>query len=285
VSAVTPTSVTISGPPTYLKAFTEAVSLKPHYLPIETPYHAKHLFSLSDVNEVVGNFHNDVLQFYSPRIPLLSASSGKTFSATTFKALLHGVVSDTLCEQVRLDTVLQSCVESVFHETAFKRISIFPVSSNAAQVFSSTLSKSKTLEVSINDLFNVDASATQSAQPSGKFQDSKIAIIGFSGRYPDSASNEEFWDLIHNGRDVHREIPADRFDWKAHYDPTGKKKNTSRIKHGCFIKEPGVFDARFFNLSPRESENTDPAQRYDISPSVLLDCANTKAQTSNYRYL
>jgi naphtho-gamma-pyrone polyketide synthase len=263
----------------------EAASLKPYYLPIETPYHAKHLFSISDVGEVVGDFHNDVLQSYSPRIPLLSASSGKQFSATTFKALLHAIVSDTLCEQVRLDVVLQSCVEDVFHQTAFKRLTIFPVSSNAAQVFASTLSKSKELEVSINDLFNIDTSAKQPAQPSGKFQDSKIAIIGFSGRYPDSASNEEFWDLIHNGRDVHREIPADRFDWKAHFDPTGKKKNTSRIKYGCFIKEPGVFDARFFNLSPRESENTDPAQRSDIGFTALVDGTNTNIQTSNYCYL
>lgn len=256
----------------------EAASLKPYYLPIETPYHAKHLFSPSDVDQVVGNFHNDVLQSYTPRIPLLSASSGKQFSATTFQGLLRSIVSDTLCEQVRLDLVLQSCVDEIFRETAFKRLSIFPVSSNAAQVFSSALSKSKQLEVSINDLFNVDASATQPAQPSGKFQDSKIAIIGFSGRYPDSASNEEFWDLIHNGRDVHREIPADRFDWKAHFDPTGKKKNTSRVKYGCFIKEPGMFDARFFNLSPRESENTDPAQRYELSPQECQSIANVKAR-------
>jgi naphtho-gamma-pyrone polyketide synthase len=165
-----------------LKAFIDATSLKPYYLPIETPYLAKHLFSLSDVDEVVGEFHSEVLQSYSPRMPLLSASTGKQFAATTFKDLLYSVVSDTLCEQVRLDIVLQSCVEGVFQEAAVKHLSIFPVSSNAAQVFSSTLSKSKKLEVSINDLFNVDASVPPPAQPSGKFQDSKIAIIGFSGR-------------------------------------------------------------------------------------------------------
>lgn len=101
--------------------------------------------------------------------------------------------------------------------------------------------------------------------PTGKFVDSKIAIVGFSGRFPSADSSEAFWDLLRAGRDVHREIPPDRFDWKSHYDATGKTKNTSRIKYGCFIDEPGNFDSRFFNMSPREAENTDPAQRLAIT--------------------
>nr|ALP31880.1 polyketide synthase 20 [Diaporthe helianthi] len=101
--------------------------------------------------------------------------------------------------------------------------------------------------------------------PSGRFVDSKIAIVGFSGRFPSADSNEAFWDLLRAGRDVHREIPPDRFNWKSHYDATGKAKNTSRVNYGCFIDEPGNFDARFFNMSPREAENTDPAQRLAIT--------------------
>jgi naphtho-gamma-pyrone polyketide synthase len=101
--------------------------------------------------------------------------------------------------------------------------------------------------------------------PTGRFEQSKVAVIGFSGRYPDAASNDEFWKLLHEGRDVHRKIPEDRFDWQAHYDPTGKSRNTSRVQYGCFIKEPGLFDTRFFNMSPREAASTDPAQRLLIT--------------------
>jgi naphtho-gamma-pyrone polyketide synthase len=89
--------------------------------------------------------------------------------------------------------------------------------------------------------------------------------VGHSGRFPDAASTEKFWDLLHKGLDVHREIPKDRFDAQAHYDPTSKKRNTSRIQHGCFIEEPGLFDARFFNMSPRESCQADPGQRLAIT--------------------
>jgi naphtho-gamma-pyrone polyketide synthase len=60
---------------------------------------------------------------------------------------------------------------------------------------------------------------------------------------------------------VHREIPADRFNVDTHYDPTGKKKNTSGVRHGAFINEPGLFDCRFFNLSPKEADQSDPGQR------------------------
>jgi naphtho-gamma-pyrone polyketide synthase len=265
VSAVTPTTVTISGPPTVLKEFLASTAFRSYPLPIEAPYHSSRLFESSDVDEVMGQFHDQVLNSYKPRIALLSAATGKIIAAEDFKALLHRVVSDTLCEQVRWDKILQSCVEEVFQQTSFTECTICPVSSNAAQLLSSTLTRSTKMQVTITDLLNASVSKSQPSPPTGKFDQSKIAIIGYSGRFPESASNEEFWDLLSAGRDVHRTIPEDRFNWKTHFDSTGKKKNTSKVQYGCFIKEPGVFDARFFNMSPRESENTDPAQRLAIT--------------------
>jgi naphtho-gamma-pyrone polyketide synthase len=126
------------------------------------------------------------------------------------------------------------------------------------------LSQAAELQVPIDSAVT-NSSARTSSTPSGKPEQSKIAIVGHSGRFPDAASTDKFWELLHAGRDVHREIPADRFDVKAHYDPTGKKKNTSRVQHGCFIEEPGLFDARFFNMSPRESCQADPGQRLAIT--------------------
>ena len=59
-------------------------------------------------------------------------------------------------------------------------------------------------------------------------------------------------------------VPADRFDAKAHYDPTGKERNKSHTPFGNFIENAGLFDPRFFNMSPREATNTDPMQRLAI---------------------
>lgn len=67
-----------------------------------------------------------------------------------------------------------------------------------------------------------------SSSPSGKPEQSKIAIFEFEGRIPDAESIDKFWDILHKGLDVHRKIPEDRFDVATHYDPTGRKKNTSK---------------------------------------------------------
>ncbi|KAG8525619.1 Type I Iterative PKS [Bacidia gigantensis] len=86
-----------------------------------------------------------------------------------------------------------------------------------------------------------------------------------AGRFPDAADHEKFWDLLEAGLDVHRRIPSDRFDVEKHYDPNGKVRNTSHTPYGCFIQEPGLFDPRFFNMSPREAAQTDPMQRLALA--------------------
>lgn len=92
----------------------------------------------------------------------------------------------------------------------------------------------------------------------------KLAIVGMAGRFPDAASHQKLWELLEKGLDVHREVPKDRFDAKTHTDPTGKARNTSHTPYGCWIEKPGLFDPRFFNMSPREAYQTDPMQRLSL---------------------
>lgn len=195
-----------------------------------------------------------------PSLTQLSPSIGRLETAKDFETLLKAAVEDSLRGQVRWDHILHTIVESFLSQN-IQRCIIVPICSNASQLLSGALNRAN-IEAPVEKVFSPPKiSPTQH----GHFADSKIAIIGYSGRFPDSASNEEFWELLKAGKDVHREVPEDRFNWKTHYDPTGKTKNTSRVKYGCWIKEPGVFDARFFNISPREAENTDPAQRLAIT--------------------
>lgn len=90
----------------------------------------------------------------------------------------------------------------------------------------------------------------------------KIAVVGMGCRFPGGANNiERFWEILAQGKDAHTTIPADRFDAETHVDPSGKKPNTSKTPYGCFVDNPGFFDAVFFGMSPREAEQTDPMQR------------------------
>ncbi|KAI4171110.1 MAG: hypothetical protein LQ343_004522 [Gyalolechia ehrenbergii] len=88
-----------------------------------------------------------------------------------------------------------------------------------------------------------------------------IAIVGMSCRFPSADNVEALWDLLEQGRDTYTRIPKDRFDVDTHYDPQGKKINASHTPYGCFIEKPGLFDPRFFSMSPREATETDPMHR------------------------
>lgn len=266
ISVTTPSqATTITGPPSLLHKFLVEKSdrLRARDLDIQSPFHTSVIFDESDVEDIVDWIpDNDTVASRPSTQPLLSPSTGEITAASTFKALLREVVRETLRKPVRWDLVASKC-GSLLAEAQASECTILPFASNAGQMLSNALTAYGTTP----RVGTLDASRLR-GQPSGEpggFEHSKIAIIGYSGRFPDADSNEAFWELLRAGRDVHREIPPDRFDWKAHYDSTGKQKNTSRVKYGCFIEKPGVFDARFFNMSPREAENTDPAQRLAIT--------------------
>ncbi|KAI1781137.1 putative polyketide synthase [Hypoxylon cercidicola] len=94
-----------------------------------------------------------------------------------------------------------------------------------------------------------------------------IAIVGMAGRFPGSDTIEGFWEDLQKGKCHIRKVPKDRFDLDVYYDPTGEKKNSTMAQHGAFIDEPGVFDHRLFNVSPREAAQMDPIQRLLLTTS------------------
>lgn len=271
ISATMPNrKVTVGGPPQILDDFLQQHQscLRYRYLDIFSPFHAAHLFDSSIPEHIASKIGNPVVANRIPDASFLSGSTGKVSNAPNFRTLLRDTVADVLCEPVQWDSILSAVQEFWTHHTT-DHCTIIPFSSNSVPMVSEEIGKASPAQVSVEDVAGDIKRSLRlddpTKDPTGKFVDSKIAIVGFSGRFPSADSNEAFWDLLRAGRDVHREISPDRFDWKSHYDATGKTKNTSRIKYGCFIDEPGNFDSRFFNMSPREAENTDPAQRLAIT--------------------
>lgn len=137
--------------------------------------------------------------------------------------------------------------------------------SQAANSLATVLKAQTSLEI---DLPRSLSAIPENPAPSNEINGTgrtKLAIVGMSGRFPDAASHEKLWELLERGLDVHREVPKDRFDVQTHFDPTGKTRNTSHTPYGCWIENPGLFDPRFFNMSPREAFQTDPMQRLSLS--------------------
>jgi hypothetical protein len=265
ISAYADTGVTLSGPPSVLDELKQSGRLQRSSLKlsIRAPYHAPHLYQASDIQGILDSISQIDSTPYQPEIPIISnpGSPSKYKLGATYHSLLGDALTGILLEPLRLDGV-SSRVALSLKAAGVSRCKIVPIATQASQAFVSALTRVGILEVTVDNCMNsAVASSNNDDKPTGNFRNSKLAIIGYSGRFPDANSNEEFWDLLRQGRDVVSETPLTRWDIKTHVDPIGKAKNTSGTPYGCWLKDPGLFDARFFGMSPREAPQVDPAQR------------------------
>ena len=105
--------------------------------------------------------------------------------------------------------------------------------------------------------------------PQNTNQNEPIAIVGLSGRYPESENIQEFWNNLQQGKDCIIEVPKNRWDWKKHYSKDRTEANRHYSKWGGFIAGVDEFDPRFFNISPREAKNIDPQERLFLQHSWM----------------
>nr|ALD83703.1 tAT polyketide synthase [Sorangium cellulosum] len=123
--------------------------------------------------------------------------------------------------------------------------------------------------------------APQPGAPAGA-RDGDVAIIGLAGRYPMARDLAQFWDNLRSGRDCITEVPAERWDHAALFDPDREKSGKTYAKWGGFLDDVDRFDPLFFNISPREAELTDPQERLFLEASfqAVEDAGYTRARLS-----
>ncbi|KAK3617844.1 polyketide synthase [Elasticomyces elasticus] len=262
ISAVSIHAVTMSGPPTMLERFfQESSALSKNNrvpIPVYGPYHAAHIYTESDFDKILDASISEKLQKYTPTSPVHSASTGKPIVAQNALELVRIALAEMLQRPVRWDYLLQETVGAMTSTKSPARIYSMGISNVANSLVSALKEGGKSDVTAIDHTAWADENVESTK---GRTQNDKIAIVGMAGRFPNAANTEALWDLLMKGLDVHRRIPADRFDADAHCDPSGKGKNKSHTPFGCFIDEPGLFDPRFFNMSPREAAQTDPMGR------------------------
>lgn len=87
-----------------------------------------------------------------------------------------------------------------------------------------------------------------------------IAIVGMAGRFPQSDSVDELWDVLREGRDPVGPVPDGRYDKAAFHGEAGEPGRIT-TDQGGFLTDIARFDAAFFGIPAREAENLDPQQR------------------------
>jgi iterative type I PKS product template protein len=92
-----------------------------------------------------------------------------------------------------------------------------------------------------------------------------VAIVGMGGRFPENDTIDGFWKDLLAKRCHIKKIPKTRFDVDRYYDATHKLKNSTAAKEGAWLRDPGLFDHRFFNISPREAMQLDPVARLALT--------------------
>src|SRR3954452_4567232 len=88
-----------------------------------------------------------------------------------------------------------------------------------------------------------------------------IAIIGMACRFPGAPNLQAYWRLIEEGRSGVREVPPERWDADAFYDPSGETPGKMSVRWAAFIDRHDQFDPQFFGITPREAVRMDPQQR------------------------
>ncbi|MEO7358796.1 MAG: beta-ketoacyl synthase N-terminal-like domain-containing protein, partial [Gemmatimonadaceae bacterium] len=99
----------------------------------------------------------------------------------------------------------------------------------------------------------LDASDDRAREP--------IAIVGMGVRFPGADSPQVLAELLDAGVDVISEVPKDRWDIDAYFDPDPEVPGTMNTRYGGFLNAIDQFDPAHFGISPREAAGMDPQQR------------------------
>ncbi|KAF2844227.1 ketoacyl-synt-domain-containing protein [Plenodomus tracheiphilus IPT5] len=259
ISAYAPGAVTVSGPPTSLSKLVDSETFRKlvkKSIPIMGPFHAPHLYSTKDLTTIVSG----ITQGARLESSLFLSRSKTTQEPQNFASLLEEAAAEVLLRPILWNDLLDR-FETVLRTTAPKSFSVVSFGSTAQHLFHNVVKKTNPdlLRPSLQPANGI-LNASPAISSGGKKP--RLAIVGMSGRFPEAKNTDAFWDILQEGLDVHKTVPLQHWDARTHVDTSANpRKNTSATPFGCWLKDPEEFDARFFNISPKEAAQIDPAQR------------------------
>jgi len=117
-------------------------------------------------------------------------------------------------------------------------------------------------------------SVNSSSQTNHQINDSDVAIIGMSGRFPGSSNIESFWNNLRDGIESIQVFSSEEVLASGVEPELLRQSNYVRAK--AVVDSIDGFDANFFGFSPKEAEIIDPQHR------LFLECAWEVLETAGY---
>ncbi|KAF5871521.1 putative polyketide synthase protein [Botrytis fragariae] len=261
---------TVFGPPSTLQNLCTAIDVPHKLLTSANAAHASHLVQL-DISSILGD--SPILGSALPRTSsLVSISTGSPYPAASLRELLHAIVDDIAHKPMWIDKTVEglASIVNIDRNSEITLTTLGP-SSHTGMVQRILAPFFSAVHISAH-VGSHEGSET--ANSGGRSSD--IAVIGMSGRFPFAEDVKEFWEVLQAGQALHEMIPPSRFSISDFHDPTGETKNSLLTTHGVFLRHPGLFDNKLFNVSPKEALQMDPLQR------LLLLCTYEALEKAGY---
>ncbi|MBP5972975.1 aminotransferase class III-fold pyridoxal phosphate-dependent enzyme [Brasilonema sp. CT11] len=102
----------------------------------------------------------------------------------------------------------------------------------------------------------------------------EIAIVGMTGRFPGAKNIEQFWQNLRDGVES-ISFFSDEELLSSGIDPD-RLSQPQYVKAGAVLEDIELFDASFFDFSPKEAQITDPQHR------LFLECAWEALEEAGY---
>ncbi len=157
--------------------------------------HAPHLYPV-DNHSIVGD--SPILDIALPSKTAISSSTCAPFDASTLRELLHLAIMDVVGNPLWLESSVKT-LGLTFKETSEMTLTTLGPTPHTPMV-------KQMLEQSVEKVHLGEGAKARSAYSNARGGSDLIAVVGMSGRFPQSDSLDEFWDILEAGTAMHQEV-------------------------------------------------------------------------------